>query len=99
MSIKIKARITRELFHRDDYYILAATPTESNRDIKLNQYGGFTLVGNLGFLTVDNEYELIVKEGKAPVGMYEVLSADPNHQVGDKVTVYIRNRKVWAQTA
>ena len=65
MSIKIKARVTRELFHRDDYYILAATPTESNRDIKLNQYGGFTLVGNLGFLTVDNEYELVVKEGKA----------------------------------
>ena len=65
MSITIKARITRELFHRDDYYILAATPTESNRDIKLNQYGGFTLVGNLGFLTVDNEYELVVKEGKA----------------------------------
>lgn len=65
MGIKIKARITRELFHRDDYYILAATPTESNRDIKLNQYGGFTLVGNLGFLIVDNEYELIVKEGKA----------------------------------
>lgn len=65
MGIKIKARITRELFHRDDYYILAAIPTESNREIKLNQYGGFTLVGNLGFLTVDNEYELVVKEGKA----------------------------------
>ena len=65
MSIKIKARITRELFHRDDYYILAATPTESNREIKLNQYGGFTLVGNLGYLTVDSEYELILKEGKA----------------------------------
>ena len=65
MGILVKARITRELFHRDDYYILAATPTESNRDIKLNQYGGFTLVGNLPYLTVDNEYELEVVEGKA----------------------------------
>ena len=76
MGIKVKARITRELFHRDDYYILAATPTESNRDIKLNQYGGFTLVGNLGFLTVDNEYEIEVKEGKATkYGInYEVVS-------------------------
>lgn len=65
MSFKIKARITRELFHRDDYYILACQSLESNREIKLNQYGGFTIVGNLGYLTVDNEYELVVKEGKA----------------------------------
>jgi exodeoxyribonuclease V alpha subunit len=65
MSFKIKARITRELFHKDDYYILACQPLESNREIKLNQYGGFTIVGNLGFLTVDNTYELILKEGKA----------------------------------
>ena len=76
MSIKIKARITKELFHRDDYYILAATPTESNRDIKLNQYGGFTLVGNLPYLTVDHEYELEITEGKATkYGInYEVCS-------------------------
>ena len=65
MGILVKARITRELFHRDDYYILAAQPTESNREVKLNQYGGFTLVGNLPYLTVDNEYELEIVEGKA----------------------------------
>ena len=65
MSIKIKTRITRELFHRDDYYILACTPLESNREIKLNQYGGFTIVGNLPYLTVDHEYELEIVEGKA----------------------------------
>lgn len=65
MSIKIKARIIRELFHRDDYYILACTPLESNREVKLNQYGGFTIVGNLPYLTVDHEYELEIVEGKA----------------------------------
>lgn len=76
MSIKIKARITRELFHRDDYYILACTPLESNREVKLNQYGGFTIVGNLPYLTVDHEYELEVTEGKATkYGInYEVCS-------------------------
>ena len=76
MSIKIKARITRELFHRDDYYILAATPTETCREVKLNQWNGFTLVGNLGYLTVNNEYELEIKEGKATkYGInYEVCS-------------------------
>lgn len=65
MGIKVKARITKELFHRDDYYILSCYPVETNRDIKLNQWGNFTVVGNLGYLTVDNEYELILKEGKA----------------------------------
>ena len=76
MSFKIKARITRELFHKDDYYILAATPTETCREIKLNSYNGFTLVGNLPYLTVDHEYELELKEGKATkYGLnYEVCS-------------------------
>lgn len=65
MSFKIKARITKELFHKDDYYILSCYPVESNRDIKLNNYGNFTIVGSLGYLTVDNEYELELEEGKA----------------------------------
>ena len=65
MSIRAKIRITKELFHRDDYYILSAVPTESNRDIKLNQWGGFSIVGNVGYLNVDCEYEVVLKEGKA----------------------------------
>ena len=65
MGIKIKARVTKELFHRDDYYILSCYPTETNRDIKLNNFGCFTIVGNLGYLTVDGEYELELEEGKA----------------------------------
>lgn len=64
-GIKAKIKITKELFHRDDYYILAANLTESNRDIKLNQWGGFSLVGNLGYLTVDNCYDVVLKEGKS----------------------------------
>jgi len=76
MSFKVKARITRELFHKNDYYILAATPIEICREIKLNEYNGFTLVGNLPYLTVDNEYELEIKEGKTTkYGInYEVCS-------------------------
>ena len=62
--MKAKIRITREIFHRDDYYILAASLVESNREIKLNQYGGITLTGNLGYLTVDGTYEVVLKEGK-----------------------------------
>ena len=65
MSITIKARITRELFHRDDYYILSCYPLESNREVKLNQWGSFTIIGNLPYLTVDHEYELEIVEDKA----------------------------------
>ena len=43
MSIKIKARITRELFHRDDYYVLSCYPLETNRDIKLNDDQAYSL--------------------------------------------------------
>ncbi len=43
-------------------------------------------------ITQDN----VITDGKAPEGMYEVLSADPNHKVGDMVTVHIRNRK-WPE--
>ena len=75
-GIKAKVRITKELFHKDDYYILSAQLVESNRDIKLNQWGGFSLVGSLGYLTVDNTYEMILKEGKVTkYGLnYEVCS-------------------------
>lgn len=65
MGILVKARVTKELFHKDDYYILSCCPTETNRDVKLNMYGNFTVVGSLGYLTVDNEYEMEIEEGKA----------------------------------
>ena len=75
MGIKAKIRITKEVFHKDDYYILSACLTESNREIKLNQWGGISLVGNLGYLTVNNTYEVVLKEGKtSKYGLsYEVI--------------------------
>ena len=65
MGIKVKARITKELFHKDDYYILSAVPIGDCKGIVINSYGNFTLVGSLGFLTVNETYEMILSEGKA----------------------------------
>ena len=65
MSIKVKARITKELFHKDDYYILSAVPIGDCKGVVINSYGNFTLVGSLGFLTVNETYEMILSEGKA----------------------------------
>lgn len=74
MSIKLKARIVKEVYHRDNFFILSAIPTDSNRDIVLNKWGNFSIVGNVGYLSVDSEYELILSDGKAgKYGMsYEV---------------------------
>ena len=74
-GVKVKVRINKEMFHKDDYFILSATPLESNRDIVLNKWGSISIVGNVGYLIVDNEYEVILKEGKpSKYGLnYEVL--------------------------
>lgn len=74
MSIKLKARIVKEVYHRDNFFILSAIPTDSNRDIVLNKWGNFSIAGNVGYLSVDSEYELILSDGKAgKYGMsYEV---------------------------
>jgi exodeoxyribonuclease V alpha subunit len=84
MGIKIKARAIREIFHRDNYYIIAFIPTESNRDIKLNQYGNFTCCGDIGYITINKDYELEVEEGKASkYGIsYNILSV-PSLQMED----------------
>ena len=41
----------------------------------------------------------IIRDGRMPEGIYEILSADPDHNVGDTVTVHIRNRNDWSLSA
>ena len=84
MSFKIKARAIREIFHRDNYYIIAFVPTESNKNIQLNQYGNFTCCGDIGYITLNKDYELEVEEGKtSKYGVsYNILSV-PSLQMED----------------
>ncbi len=37
--------------------------------------------------------------GDLPVGVYEVLSADPAYRIGDTLTVYFRNKGEWSVSA
>ncbi len=37
----------------------------------------------------------VIKEGRAPEGVFEIVSADPDLSIGDRVTVYLRNRTYW----
>lgn len=84
MSFKIKARAIREIFHRDNYYIIAFVPSETNREIKLNQYGNFSCCGDIGYITINKEYELEIEEGKtSKYGVsYNILSV-PSLQMED----------------
>ncbi len=41
----------------------------------------------------------IVSKGRAPEGAYEVLSADPEHEIGDTVTIHIRNKNYWSRSS
>ncbi len=40
-----------------------------------------------------------IKEGRAPKGFYEVVSADPEYKVGDKLPIYIRNKNLWSESS
>lgn len=51
---------------------------------------------DLYFRTVPLTAEPLSYTGRLPSDVYEVLSADPAHKLGDVVRVYIRNRAEWS---
>ena len=72
--IEIKAKITKKVFEKDNYRIYGAVPTDSFGLVQLNQYGNFTLVGEVHELTINEEYKLTVKEEKSKYGLnYRIL--------------------------
>ena len=62
MSIKVKCRAERELFHRDSFYIISFVPFTPLPDgLELSKYGTFTCKGDLGFATIGKEYTLVIE--------------------------------------
>lgn len=62
--MEIKAKITKKIFQKDDFFIYGCVPVKNYPDLKLNNYGNFTIVGNLQFLTEGKEYVLELQEDK-----------------------------------
>ena len=55
----IKARATKEIFHRDDFYIIAFTPfTPYPSELQLSEYMNFTCKGALSWVTIGQDYEM-----------------------------------------
>ena len=63
-TIEVRARVIRQIYNNGDYYIFALVPSEKNNNIKLNSYGNFTVTGELGYLSLNKEYDFILKEGQ-----------------------------------
>ena len=67
--IEIKAKITKKVFEKDNYRIYGAVPTDSFGLVQLNQYGNFTLVGEVHELTINEEYKLYHKRFYPLIGI------------------------------
>ena len=63
-TIEVRARVIWQINNNGDYYIFALVPSERNNNIKLNSYGNFTVTGELGYLSLNKEYDFILKEGQ-----------------------------------
>lgn len=77
MSFLVKCKITREIFKNNGYYILACVPYHPyNEELELNNYGNFTICGELSFLDVNKEYELEIEaKSRDKYGVsYKVIS-------------------------
>lgn len=62
MSIRVKAKIIKEIFAREEFRIFACVPMKIYEDLKITKYNNFTIQGQLSFLNVDKEYEFILEE-------------------------------------
>jgi exodeoxyribonuclease V alpha subunit len=94
MSITVKARAIKEVFHRDNFYIISFAPTETNRDIQLNQWGNFSCSGDIGYITVDKEYELILEEGKvSKYGMSYIIKDVPSLKMENIADLSLAEKK------
>ena len=66
--MRILAKVVKQIYHNDTFYIWGCVPVfkeNSNTDngkIKLNSYGNFSLVGDIGYLIEGKEYVLDVEE-------------------------------------
>lgn len=61
MQLEVKAKVIKEIYHNDNFYILALSPMKIYDDLEITQYGTFTCKGELSMLTVGQEYDLVIE--------------------------------------
>lgn len=61
MQLEVKAKVIKEIYHNDNFYILALSPMKIYDNLEITQYGTFTCKGELSMLTVGQEYDLVIE--------------------------------------
>lgn len=75
MSIRCKCKIIKKVYSKDNFQIFGCMPLEDNFEVTLNNFGNFTITGDLGMLEEGNEYELELEETEGRYGkQYNVIS-------------------------
>lgn len=75
-TIKCECIVDRQLFAKDDFRILSLRPTKTCRELKLNNWGSFSVKGSLGYLTVGEKYTFILSEGEIYNGQQNYIIED-----------------------
>lgn len=60
--IKVKAKIIKTLFSKDDYRIFGLSPLQHYEELELNNFHNFSIAGNYPYLEEGKEYELVIKK-------------------------------------
>ena len=63
MSIKVKCIAEKEIYKNGDFRIIACSPMQTYRELKLSKYMNFSIKGsNIPYITIGKEYELEIEE-------------------------------------
>ena len=79
-KIEFKAKMKRCVYNSETFKVYAMdVDTKKYPDVKLNNYGNCTVIGDLPDLTEDTEYEIIATEKEGKYGLsYNVLNIKRN---------------------
>lgn len=81
--MKVKCKIVKTLFRKDEYRIFGVTPLEPS-NLKLNRYGSFTVKGSLSYLEEGGEYTFELKEGRTDkFGTEYIIESVPSMEIGE----------------
>lgn len=75
-TIKCECIVDRQLFAKDDFRILSLRPTKTCRELKLNNWGSFSVKGSLSYLTVGEKYTFVLSEGEVYNGQQNYIIED-----------------------
>lgn len=80
--MKVKCKIIKQVFAKDDFRVFGVIPMQENTSLKLNKYGNFTISGSLSYLENGQEYVFDLEEGETnKYGTQYIVKACPTLEI------------------